>query len=65
LRDTFCQRARSQTQAKERLCRGEEHMKPYGYVWTKQNHEPKLFWIESHAKDVQKQFGGEVVAVYK
>jgi len=40
-------------------------MKPYGYVWTKDKHEPKFFWIESHAKDVQKQFGGEVVAVYK
>jgi len=40
-------------------------MKLYGYVWTKDKHEPKFFWIEGHAKDVQKQFGGDVVAVYK
>jgi hypothetical protein len=50
--------------AKERLCQG-EHMKLYGYVWTKDKHEPKFFWTESPAKEIQKSFGGEVVAVYK
>jgi hypothetical protein len=40
-------------------------MKLYGYVWTKNNHEPKFFWTEHEAADVQKDFGGEVVPVYK
>jgi len=40
-------------------------MKPYGYVWVKDKHSPQFFWIEREAIDVQKQFGGEVVAVYK
>ena len=40
-------------------------MKPYGYVWTKDQHEPKFFWTEGLAKDVQKQFGGEIVAVFR
>jgi hypothetical protein len=40
-------------------------MKLYGYVWTKENHSPKFFWFESEARDVQKDFGGEVVPVYK
>jgi len=39
-------------------------MKLYGYVWTKDKHEPKFFWFESEARDVQKDFGGEVVPVY-
>jgi hypothetical protein len=40
-------------------------MKPYGYVWVKENHEVKFFWTESPAREIQKSFGGEVVAVYK
>ena len=40
-------------------------MKIFGYVWTKDKHEPKFFWTENPAKEIQKQFGGEVVAVYK
>ena len=40
-------------------------MKPYGYVWTKENHSPMFFWTERGAKDVQRDFGGEVVPVYK
>jgi hypothetical protein len=40
-------------------------MKPFGFVWIKDKHEPKFFWTENHAKDIQKQFGGEVIAVYK
>jgi hypothetical protein len=40
-------------------------MKPYGYVWVKEKHEPKFFWVEGDALDVKKTFGGEVVAVYK
>ena len=40
-------------------------MKLYGYVWTKDNHEAKFFWVEREAMDVQKNFGGEVVPVYK
>jgi len=42
-----------------------KQMKPYGYVWAKDNHEPKFFWTERDAMDVQKDFGGEVVPVYK
>jgi hypothetical protein len=40
-------------------------MKPFGYVWFKENHEAKFFWTESPAKEIQKNFGGEIVAVYK
>jgi hypothetical protein len=40
-------------------------MKPYGYVWIKDKHTPIFFWTELPAKDVQKQFGGEIVKVYK
>jgi hypothetical protein len=40
-------------------------MKPYGYVWVKDKHEPKFFWTEGPANDIQKQFGGEVVPVYR
>jgi hypothetical protein len=40
-------------------------MKPYGYVWVKDKHEPKFFWTERDAIDVQKQFGGEVIVVCK
>lgn len=42
-----------------------EHMKLYGYVWTKDKHEAKFFWTEREATDVQKNFGGEIVPVYK
>ena len=40
-------------------------MKLYGYLWLKDDHEPKFFWIEREATDVQKNFGGEVVPVYR
>ena len=40
-------------------------MKPYGYVWTKNQHEPKFFWTENPAKEIQRQFGGEIVAVFR
>jgi hypothetical protein len=40
-------------------------MKPFGYVWTKDKHEPKFFWTENPAKEVQNQFGGEITPVYK
>jgi hypothetical protein len=40
-------------------------MKPFGYVWVKENHEAKFFWTEFPAREIQKSFGGEVVAVYK
>ena len=40
-------------------------MKIFGYVWMKDKHEPKFFWVEGQANDIQKQFGGEVVAVYR
>lgn len=40
-------------------------MKLYGFVWVKDKHEPKFFWAELPAREVQKSFGGEVVAVYK
>jgi hypothetical protein len=40
-------------------------MKPYGYVWTKENHSPMFFWTEGQAKEIQRDFGGEVVPVYK
>jgi len=50
---------------KKSQTQGEEHMKLYGYVWTKDKHEPKFFWTELEARDVQKNFGGEVVPVYK
>ena len=40
-------------------------MKLYGYVWTKDNHEAKFFWVEREAMDVQRDFGGEVVPVYR
>ena len=40
-------------------------MKPYGYVWTKENHSPMFFWAEGQAKEIQRDFGGEVVPVYK
>jgi hypothetical protein len=48
-----------------KLIATEEHMKLYGYVWTKNNHSPMFFWTERGARDVQRDFGGEVVAVYK
>lgn len=48
-----------------KLVATEEHMKLYGYVWTKNNHSPMFFWTERGARDVQRDFGGEVVAVYK
>ena len=40
-------------------------MKPFGYVWVKENHEAKFFLKEQPAKEIQKNFGGEIVAVYK
>lgn len=40
-------------------------MKPYGYVWIKDKHEPKFFFTQGPANDIQKQFGGEVVVVYR
>ena len=40
-------------------------MKLYGYVWTKDKHSPMFFWTEGPANDIQKQFGGEVVPVYR
>ena len=40
-------------------------MKIFGYVWMKDKHEPKFFWTEGPANDIKKQFGGEVVVVYK
>jgi hypothetical protein len=40
-------------------------MTRFGFVWTKEGHTPLFFWTEQPAKDIQKQFGGEVVAVYK
>ena len=40
-------------------------MKPYGYIWTKDKHEARFFWTEREATDVQRDFGGEVVPVYK
>jgi hypothetical protein len=44
---------------------GDEEMKPYGYVWIKDKHEPKFFFTQGPANDIQKQFGGEVVVVYR
>jgi len=40
-------------------------MTRFGYVWIKDGHESKFFWTEQPAKDIQKQFGGEIVVVYK
>ena len=40
-------------------------MKLYGFVWVKDQHEPKFFWTEQPAREIQKNFDGEVVAVYK
>ena len=40
-------------------------MKLYGYVWTKEKHSPLFFWTEGPAKEIQRSFGGEIVAVYK
>lgn len=40
-------------------------MKLYGFVWVKDQHEPKFFWTEQPARKIQKNFGGEVVVVYK
>jgi hypothetical protein len=40
-------------------------MKPFGYVWMKDKHEPKFFWTENPAKEIQRQFGGEIVAVFR
>jgi hypothetical protein len=40
-------------------------IKPFGFVWTKPNHAPQFFWIEQHALNIQRDFGGDVVAVFK
>ena len=40
-------------------------MKPFGYVWVKDGHVAKFFWTEREAKNVQTDFGVDIVPVYK
>lgn len=42
-----------------------KQIKPYGYVWSKDKHEPKFFWDKWEAVNIKNVFGGEVVEVYK
>jgi len=37
---------------------------PFGYVWRKDYHGPKFYFVEADALNTQKLFGGEVIKVY-